>query len=102
MDKNRLINLLMSDNSVSYTDKMAILSYLQNISESEASRFPTGSIVGGGIAFAIAKFLLGLGYGGSVISAILGAAMGGMFNSPSIYKGDLNSFRLTDRFGRSI
>lgn len=75
---NVITNKLMGDMSLSYSDKQELSRMIQSLTESQKSQLSKviAPMVGGGIGFVVAKFLLGLGFKSQILFSIAGAMIG--------------------------
>jgi hypothetical protein len=72
---------LMSDASMSYTDKSMLMQQLRQLSAQQKEQLANaiGPALGAGIGVLIARYLLKLGIGGTAMLALIGGAAGAQF-----------------------
>ena len=75
---------LMSDASMSYTDKSMLMQQLRQLSAQQKEQLANviGPALGAGIGVLIARYLLKLGIGGTAMLALIGGAAGAQFSGP--------------------
>ena len=75
---NIIVNKIMDDGTINFDQKQQLITMVKQLSESDASKLSkvVGPIIGGGIGFIVAKFLLGLGFSGQVLFSLAGALLG--------------------------
>lgn len=94
---------ILSDPTISYGDRMALIDYVKDLSFTQKNQLEslTSTAIGAGVGALVAKFLLGLGIKGTIISSILGGLIGHSFSTPSVtYFDPIKNSGLSDGYGR--
>lgn len=70
---------IMSDTAMDFTQKKELMTYIQSLPSQTITQFVPllGQLLGAGAGALIAKKLLGLGFTGSILSALAGGILGG-------------------------
>lgn len=73
-----LRNKLMQDSALGNADKTTLLNYVSQLSDNQKQDLSRliGPVAGAGLGIVIARYLLGLGFGGTALLAIIGGAVG--------------------------
>lgn len=96
---NQVINKLGQDPSLSGMQKNQLAGMIQNLPQQQLVQLNTllGNVTGAGIGALIAKFLLNLGFTGTVLMTLVGGAVGGLIGSSR----NQNPMQSQNMFGQS-
>lgn len=98
-----LLAKLNSDHTLTYDQRMALLSYVQSLPGSIQAQLSSAlaTASGAGIGFLIAKLLFNMGLKGTIVMSLLGGLVGSSFGGSSLPAFDpLKNSGFKDTFGR--
>jgi hypothetical protein len=105
---NNLETKLLQDFTLPYNQRLSLVGFLQSLPQGVQNQIntATSTLVGAGIGAAIAKLLLNMGIGGTIIFSILGGMAGRNFGVSNNYAppafNPLQNSGFRDTFGRLL